>query len=100
LGKYHLIKKNLSGKNSNENKYTKYLDFIIGWVSSWNEEIESEKEYVESFKRFEELIGRRRTTEVLWAERCKVLDDYISVTWIPNRGKLQRPHILEVISME
>jgi hypothetical protein len=34
---YHLINKNLSGKTSNEKKYKKYLDFIIGWVRSWTE---------------------------------------------------------------
>jgi hypothetical protein len=49
---YNLINKNLSEKTSNENKYKKYLDFTIGWVRSWTEEIESEEEYVESFKRF------------------------------------------------
>jgi hypothetical protein len=44
-------------------------------VRSWTGEIESEEEYVESFKRFEEFIGRRTTMEVLGAERRKVLDD-------------------------
>jgi hypothetical protein len=53
LSTYHLINKNLSGKTSNENKYNKYLDFILGWVSSWTEDIESEEEYVEEVKRFE-----------------------------------------------
>jgi hypothetical protein len=62
---YHLINKNLSEKTSNEKKYKKYLDFIIGWVRSWAEEIESEEEYVESFKNFEEFMGRRATMEVL-----------------------------------
>jgi hypothetical protein len=50
---YHLINKKLSEKTSNEKKYKKYLDFIIGWVKSCTEEIESEEDYVESFKRFE-----------------------------------------------
>jgi hypothetical protein len=36
---YHLINKNLSEKTSNEKKYKKYLDFIIGWVRLWAEEI-------------------------------------------------------------
>jgi RAB protein geranylgeranyltransferase component A len=97
---YHLINNNLSGKTSNEKKYKKYLDFIIGWVRSWTEEIESEEEYVESFKRFEEFIGRRTNMEVLGCEICKVLDDYIAVTWIPNRETLQRHHRMEVRSME
>jgi hypothetical protein len=64
---------------SNEKKYKKYLDFIIVWLRSWTEEIESEEEYVESFKRFEEFMGRRMTMEVLGAERSKILDDYIAV---------------------
>jgi hypothetical protein len=85
---------------SNEKKYKKYLDFIIGWVRSWTEEIEADEEYVESFIRFEEFTGRRTTVEVLWGETCKVLGDYIAVTWIPNRGKLQRHHMMEVRSME
>jgi hypothetical protein len=34
-------------------------------VRSWTEEIESEEEYVESFKMFEEFMGRRTTMEVL-----------------------------------
>jgi hypothetical protein len=55
---------------------------------------------VESFKRFEEFMGRRTTMEVLWGERRKFLDDYIAVTWIPNREKLQRHHRMEVRSME
>jgi hypothetical protein len=46
---HYLIHKNLSEKMSNEKKYKKYLDFIIGWARSWTEEIESEEEYVESF---------------------------------------------------
>jgi hypothetical protein len=41
---YNLINKNLSKKKSNEKKYKKYLDFVIGWVRSWTEEIESEEE--------------------------------------------------------
>jgi hypothetical protein len=60
---FHLINKNLSEKMFNEKKYKKYLDFIIGWVRSWIQEIESEEEYVESFKRFEEFMGRRRTID-------------------------------------
>jgi hypothetical protein len=44
-------------------------------VRSWTEEIESEEEYVESFKIFEEFMGRRNTMEVLGAERLKLLDD-------------------------
>jgi hypothetical protein len=90
----------LSGKTSNETKYKKYLDFIIGWVKSWTEEIKSEEEYVESFKRFEEFIGRKTTMEVLGAERFKVIDDYIAVTLIPNRETLQRHHMMEVRSIE
>jgi hypothetical protein len=58
---YHLINKNLSKKTSNEKKYKKYLDFIIGWARSWTEEIESEEECVESFKRFKEFMVRRTT---------------------------------------
>jgi hypothetical protein len=54
---HYLINKNLSGKTSNEKKYKKYLDFIIGWVRSWTEEIESEEEYVEFVKRSEEFMG-------------------------------------------
>jgi hypothetical protein len=38
--------------------------------------------------------------EMLGGERRKVLDDYIAVTWIPNRGKLQRHHRMEVRSTE
>ena len=34
--------------------------------------------------------------EMLGDERRKVLDDYIAVTWIPNREKLQRHHRMEV----
>jgi hypothetical protein len=45
-------------------------------------------------------MGRRKTMEVLRGERRKVLDDYIAVTWIPNREKLQRHHRMEVRSME
>jgi hypothetical protein len=97
---YHLINKNLSEKKSNEKKYKKYLDFIVGWVRSWTEEIESKEEYVESFKRFEEFTGRRTTMEVLGVERRKDLYDYIAFTWIPNRGTLQRHHRMEVRSME
>jgi hypothetical protein len=55
---------------------------------------------VESFKRFEEFTGRRTTLEMLGAERRKDLDDYIAVTWIPNRGELYRHHMMEVRSME
>jgi hypothetical protein len=73
---YHLINKNLSENTSNENKYNKYLDFIIGWVRSWTREIESEDKYVESFKQFE-FTGRRTSMEVLGAERRKFLDAYI-----------------------
>jgi hypothetical protein len=87
----------LSEKASNEKKYKKYLDLIIGWVRSWTEENESEEEYVESFKRFEEFMARGAILEVLGA---KVIDDYIAVTWIPNRVKLQRHHRMEVRSME
>jgi hypothetical protein len=79
-----------SEKTSNEKKYKKYIYFIIGWLRTWTEEIEEEEdEDVESFKRFEEFMGRRKTMEVLGAERRKVLDDYIAVTSIPNREKLQ-----------
>jgi hypothetical protein len=69
-------------------------------VRSCTEEIESEEEYVESFKRFKEFMGRRKTMEVLGAERHKVLDDYIAVAWIPNREKLERYHRMEVRSLE
>jgi hypothetical protein len=89
----------LSEKTSNEKKYKKYLDFVIGWVRSWTEEIESEEEYVESFKSFQEFMGRRTIMEVLGGERRTVLYNYIAVTWIPNRGKLQRHHRMEVRSM-
>jgi hypothetical protein len=44
--------------------------------------------------------GLRNSRRVLGAERSKVLDDYIAVTWIPNRRKLQRHHRMEVRSME
>jgi hypothetical protein len=80
----------LSEKTSNEN-----LDFIIGWARSWTEEIESEDDYVESFNKFEEFMGRRTTMEVMGVERRKVLDDYIAVIWI-----LQRHHRIAVRSME
>jgi hypothetical protein len=71
----------------------KLLEEIIGWVRSYTEEIESEEEYLESFKRFGESRGGRTTMEMMGGERGKVLDDYIAVTWIPNRGKLQRNHM-------
>jgi hypothetical protein len=45
-------------------------------------------------------MGSRTTMEMLGGERRKVLDDYIAVTWIPRRGKLQRHHRIEVRSME
>jgi hypothetical protein len=51
---------------------------------------------VESFKRFEEFIGRRTTMKVLGGERRKVIDDYIAFTWIPNREKLQLHHRMEI----
>jgi hypothetical protein len=41
-------------------------------------------------------MGRGTTMKVLGAEIRNVLD-YIAVTWIPNRGKLQRHHKMEVI---
>jgi hypothetical protein len=65
----------LSEKPSNEKEYKKCLDFIIGWVGSWTEEIKSEEEYVESFRRFAELMGGVTIMEVLGTERRKVLDD-------------------------
>jgi hypothetical protein len=69
-------------------------------VRSWTDEIELEEEYVEYFKRFEEFMGRTTTMEVLGAERRKVPDDYIAVTWIPNREKLQRHRRMEFRSIE
>jgi hypothetical protein len=64
---------------SNEKKYMKYLDFIIGWDRSWTEDIESDEEYVESFKRFEEFMGRRTTAEVLGAERRFLQIEYVHI---------------------
>jgi hypothetical protein len=90
----------LSERTSNAKKYKKYLDFIIVWVKSWTEEIESEEEHVESFKRFEELMGRRTTMEVMGGERHNVLDDYIAVTWIHNREKFHLHYGMDVRSME
>jgi hypothetical protein len=55
---------------------------------------------VESLKIFEEFTGRRTIMEVMGAERRKVLDYYIAVAWTPNKKKLQRPHRIEVRSME
>jgi hypothetical protein len=55
---------------------------------------------VESFKIFEEFMGRRTTMEGMGAERRKFFDDYIAVTWIPNKVKLQRHQWMEVRSME
>jgi hypothetical protein len=48
---------------------------------------------------FEEFMGGG-IMEVLGAEIRKVIDDYIAVTWIPNRVKIQRHHRMEVRSME
>jgi hypothetical protein len=45
-------------------------------------------------------MGRRTTIEVMGAERRKILNDYVTVTLISNREKLQRHHRMEVISME
>jgi hypothetical protein len=72
----------------------------MGWVRSHTEEIESEEEYVESFNRFDEFMGRRTTMGVLGAERRNVRDDYITVTWISNREKNQQHHSMEFRSME
>jgi hypothetical protein len=59
-----------------------------------------DEEYVESFKRFEEFMGRSMAMEVIGAEIYKVIDDYIVVNWIPNMGGLQRHNRMEVRSME
>jgi hypothetical protein len=42
---------------------------------------------VKSFKRFEEFMGRKTSMKVLVAERHYILDDYISVAWVPDRGE-------------
>jgi hypothetical protein len=67
---------------------------------SWTEEIESDEKDVQSFKRFKEFVDRSMIIEVMGAERRKILDDYIAVTWIPNKIKLQRHHRMAVRSME